>query len=230
MNAVARIGEFYAVYAKGQHGYPHQGAVAYRRLTYEGTCTRCGIHGPQVQPFVVRAPLRAAHSHFLQLNGAFDAFFALVAVVEAIHSSGLTGVTFGPIVRAKDAKPFEERQQLHFTTVVPCLEVSRLPTVTCRENNEESHVQRNVGVRTGATDRTSCRRVKYHPPTEIGLVESHLSGAPDVFQTEEWVGSGARAYRLTIASRRFVALAVANGWRGLRFEPAVVGGRSRRVA
>ena len=52
---------------------------------------------------------------------------------------------------------------------------------------------------------------------ETGFLEMASLDAPDLFQTAEWFGAGGRAFRLTLASDRFVELARGRGWRGLEF-------------
>jgi hypothetical protein len=49
-------------------------------------------------------------------------------VAPQIRDAGVTGVSFGPVVE----------RQLLIETSLPCVETSRLPTVSCRPNNEES--------------------------------------------------------------------------------------------
>jgi hypothetical protein len=53
-------------------------------------------------------------------------------------------------------------------------------------------------------------------------------GTPDVFQSAEWFGSGACAFRLTLASRRFADLVRERGWKGLEFREVRQGGFSLR--
>ena len=71
--------------------------------------------------------------------------------------------------------------------------------------------------------------MKYHPPTAIGLTGLSGSDVLDAFLTDEWVGSGGSAYRLTLFSERLVGFIDSKGWRGLTFRAASVGGQSERV-
>jgi hypothetical protein len=56
-----------------------------------------------------------------------------------------------------------------------------------------------------------------------------LKDAPDMFQTVEWFGSGAAAFRLTLASERFVKLVRERRWKGLVFDRVKQNGWSERT-
>lgn len=73
-----------------------------------------------------------------------------------------------------------------------------------------------------------CGRVKHHSPTSLAIVPNSTLAAPDVFQTAEWFGSGACAFRLTLASPRFADLVRERGWKGLEFREVRQTGFSER--
>jgi hypothetical protein len=121
------------------------------------------------------------------------------------------------------------------STIIPCAETSELPTVTCRPSNEEDLNLRakgyeNVVLRAeeSLAGIPYCGRVKYHVPSSLAVNRGEISKAPDLLQTAEWFGSGALAYRLTLASDRFVALVRERGWKGLDFRGTQQGGQSVR--
>jgi hypothetical protein len=218
------IGDRFAVYARGHHGYP-QPEKDYRRNTYETSCPNCGWHGEQIAPFAVRRGLGAPHSTFVQLNWVFDAWFVSADAAEILTTSGLTGFSFERVLDIKTQTTIESHRQLAISNVVPCLDVSHLPQVTCRADNEESTLPMLGGTRPNPAE--FCGRVKHHPPTTVGLY-SDLRNDQDVVLCDEWVGSRRGAFRLTIASRRFVDFVRMQHWRGLEFLPVIVGAPSER--
>jgi hypothetical protein len=74
-----------------------------------------------------------------------------------------------------------------------------------------------------------CGRVKFHVPTSLALIADKLKDAPDLFQTAEWFGSGAAAFRFTLASERFVNLVRQRRWKGLVFDKVKQDGWSERI-
>ena len=73
-----------------------------------------------------------------------------------------------------------------------------------------------------------CGKIKYHAPTSLALIPSSSKDAPDLFQTAEWFGSGGLAFRLTLASERFVNMAREHRWKGLVFSRIRQSGKSER--
>jgi hypothetical protein len=129
-----------------------------------------------------------------------------------------------------------------FPAILACAERSQLSTVTCRPDNEEklavqslipkeepfANHQRNSVLSPDLLEKIRkdgekfralpyCGRVKYHAPTRLELKLGTLTQAPDLFQTEEWFGTGALAFRLTTTSKRFVDLVQERRWKGLVF-------------
>lgn len=141
------------------------------------------------------------------------------------------------------------------STIISCAETSGLPTVTCRPENEEVLSLRAMFGKWDELhkqDRRSflsselqekirkekeriaaipyCGQVKFHPPMALALTSKNLKDAPDLFQTAEWFGSGRGAFRLTLASERFVNLVRERRWKGLVFHSASQSGRSERTS
>jgi len=220
------IGDRFAVIPRGHHGYP-QPEDGYRSLVWRPICPNCGWHGEQVSPFEVRRGFGAAHSAFIQLNWVFDAWFVKAEVADALMTSGLTGFRPETVLDSKSRMPVESHRQLHIDVAMPCMDVSRLQAVTCRPNNEESTLPMPAGSR--KPDQGDwCGRVKHHPPTTVGLYRD-LRNEPDLLFADEWVGSGFNAFRVILASRRFVDFVRKQGWRGLAFRPAISGMPSERA-
>lgn len=59
--------------------------------------------------------------------------------------------------------------------------------------------------------------MKFHPPLSVSVRAETLHETPDVFQTEEWFGSGGEAHRLTICTERLAELVTSRGWPGIEF-------------
>lgn len=220
---------FFEVNAQGHHGYP-QPEDEYHRLVYSNYCLRCGISGPQIAPFRFKRSQRTEHSDFRQLNWVFDAFFVTPEIAANLEISTITGISFGPVLDHRTGGELGDRVQLHIPKIIRCAETSRLPTVTCRPNNEEEIVFKSftAGERRYTPETPFCGRVKYHPPTSLAISLEGSGDTPDIFQTEEWFGSGGSAHRLTLASERFVALVRQHGWRGLAFDRVRESGVSER--
>jgi hypothetical protein len=60
-------------------------------------------------------------------------------------------------------------------------------------------------------------------------MRDNLKDGPDLFQTAEWFGSGGSAFRITLASDRFVNLVQEHRWKGLVFHSAGHSGWSERT-
>jgi hypothetical protein len=235
--------------ARSIRGYPQPEAdFEYRRIVYAEPCMRCGIFERQIAPFRFRK-MSGTPSGFTQFNWVCDAFFAPPKIADDVLKSGITGMSLGPAVHHPGGEKREDVVQLLIPTIIGCVETSHLPVVTCRPNNEEA-----VALRAQIAKRSSpsnnvlspelreyfrkqrermsaipyCGRIKHHPPTSVALVRDHLASAPDLFQTAEWFGSGAAAFRLTIASQRFANLVRERHWKGLDFRDASLSGYSER--
>ena len=245
---------WFSVQARGHSGYPQpEKNFEYLKMVYQGTCMRCGIFDRQVAPFRLKKSGRVSPSGFTQLNWVPDAFFVPPSLAEEIIEVGITGVSFRPAVFHRESAVCPDRVQMVISSIISCAELSRLPLVTCRAENEEVVSLRAMFAnqdelhkpdapsvmspelqkkRRKEMDRIAaipyCGRVKFHPPTKLALIPDKLNDAPDMFQTAEWFGSGGKAFRLTLASERFVNLVRERHWKGLTFHRASLRGRSER--
>jgi hypothetical protein len=248
---------WFSLGARAHSGYPQpEKQFQYLKMVYAGTCMRCGIFDRQIAPFRFKKSARASPSGFTQLNWVFDAFFVPPSIAEEILEAGIARGSFRPGVFHRANVECPDRVQMVVSTVISCAETSQLPTVTCRPDNEEvlslrakfakwdevqkrgtpsvlspelQEIMRKEKDRIGAIP--YCGRVKFHPPTTgLALKPDSLEGAPDLFQTAEWFGSGGSAFRLTLASERFVNLVRDRRWKGLVFHSTSLGGRSERTS
>jgi hypothetical protein len=257
--AAAQTGSLFRMSAKARQGYPQPGGItkphAYKTVVYSGACRRCGIYDTQTAPFRFAKSGRNEPSGFVQFIWVYDAFFVRPDIAQEILKAGITGVSFGAALDHRTGVELTDRVQMIFP-VIACAETSRLPPVTCRTNNEEAtafwakltkqqlspSVEENRCVSSPRVEKEwqqiralpYCGRVKYHVPYNIpnslALIPSNLSGAPDLFQTAEWFGSGAQAFRLTLSSPRFMNLIRERRWKGLLFESTKQSGWSERTS
>lgn len=215
--------------AQGQHGYP-QPEDDYCSMIYQDYSLQCGIHGRQVAPFRSKRTQRASHSSFLQLNWVLDVFFVHPDVAADLTAAGISGISFGPTLDHLTGCESNDRVQLLTSVIISCAETSRLPSVTCRPENEESGFDKFSAGRKRYSPATSyCGSVKHHHPTSLAINSTALDDAPDLFQTAEWFGSGGSADRLTLCSERFVELVRQRNWRGLQFRQVQESGWSERA-
>src|SRR6266496_2076353 len=247
---------WFSVGVRGHCGYPQpEKNSQYLRMVYAGTCMRCGRFDRQIAPFRFKKSGRASPSGFTQLNWVYDAFFIPLSLAEEITKAGITGVSFRPAVFYSTNAECPDRLQMVVSTIIACAETSRLPTVTCQPENEEVislramfakwdelHKREGPPVLSPELQEKMRRereriaaipyrgRVKFHPPTALALITDNLRDAPDLFQTAEWFGSGGSAFRLTLASERFVNLVQERRWKGLVFQSARQSGWSERTS
>jgi hypothetical protein len=243
---------WFSVGVRGHSGYPQpEKNFQYLNLVYEGPCMRCGIFDRQIAPFRFKKSGRPSPSGFTQLNWVYDAFFVPPSLAQEILKAGITGVSFRPAVFHRGNVACPDRVQVVISTIIPCAETSRLPTVTCKPENEEMVALRAMFAKWDAVHKPSalspeaeervrknkeriaaipyCGRLKFHPPTALVLMRDNLKDTPDLFQTAEWFGSGGSAFRITLASDRFVNLVQERRWKGLVFHSAGCSGWSERA-
>lgn len=239
---------FFQMSAKAWQGWPQPGGfrnfiMRYKKVVYSSVCTRCGIYARQVAPFRFSKSAQKELPGFMQFDSVSDAFFLRPDIARELEKAGISGVSFGPALDHRTGTELGDRLQMLFPAILACAERSQLSTVTCRPDNEEklavqslipkeepfADQQRNSVLSPALLEKIRkegekfralpyCGRVKYHAPTQLDLKPGNLTQAPDLFQTEEWFGTGALAFRLTIASKRFVDLVQERRWKGLVFK------------
>lgn len=243
--------KWFQMWTRGSRGYPQpEHEFQYRRIVYAAPCFRCGIFERQIAPFRFKKSVTAP-TGFTALGWVPDALFAPPDIVEELIKAGIKGISPSPAVYHRTGLECSDRVQLLIPTIIDCAEISRLPTVTCRPDNEEIVAIRGTFTKyeasSGKTSALSpglqekirkqrekiaaipyCGKVKYHPPTSLALIQDRLKEAPDLFQTAEWFGSGGQAFRLTLASERFANFVRERGLRGLGFHSVNLSGWSER--
>lgn len=250
---------FFQMSAKTWQGYPKPGGaddfvLRYKKVVYSSVCTHCGIYDKQVAPFRFGKSDQKELAGFMQFNWVADSFFVRTDIAQEIGENGITGVSFGPVLDHRTGAELPDRVQMLLSAIMPCAEISQLSTVTCRLGNEEALAVRALFPKEESVSDQGkktvlppdlmekirkererfavipfCGRVKYHQPSSLALIGENLKEAPDLFQTEEWFGSGAAAFRLTLASHRFATLVRKRRWKGLVFHRATQSGFSERA-
>jgi hypothetical protein len=235
---------------------PHND-LGFKELTFSKMCRRCGIHSVQFAPFRFEKFNRRILSDVWQPQCFFDVFIVASDIGRDIEKAGISGVSMGPILDHASGAEIPDHLQMHIKDSVSCVETSHLPTVTCRPNNEEAIAIRNLRKNRPSPPKVEdpskpkpdwkvrmeadmqklrermaaipfCGRVKWHPPTDPALVPLSRVDLPDVFNSAEWFGSGALAFRYTIASERFADLVRKHKWRGFKFSELPQDGYSER--
>jgi hypothetical protein len=111
--------------------------LRYKKLTFHDMCERCGIRSAQSTPFRFNKFRRNASVGFWQPACFYDVFIVPAKLGGEIEIAGITGVSIGPVLGHRSGVELPDYVQLHIARSFDCVEVSRLPTVTCRPNNEE---------------------------------------------------------------------------------------------
>jgi hypothetical protein len=204
---------------KGHHGYPQpEDNFAYKDSLYGGHCPVCGWHGPQTEALRLRGEPRAVHSQFLQVNWLFDLWLVRPEVAADLAAASISGVRFRSVRHYRTHKPLSTVVQLVIPTILPGVRPGGLKSLTCHPQNEEGWSGGTLAMAHPGGP-PYCGKRKYHPATTLGMASGTFAEAPDVFQSDEWFGSGASAYRETLVSARFTSLVRARRWRGIDLDP-----------
>lgn len=219
--------DWLVAHPQGHHGYPQPENDDWEVLVYDDPCKRCGVHGPQRAGFRLRRSNRAPHSHFRQVNWVFDVWFVRPDIEALLRGAKFRGLDFREVIDHGSGEPFEGVRQLVVSTSIDGADTTKLPSVTCKPDNEEGPPL--PGPKKYPPAAPYCGAVKHHPPTSLVVPAASLSRAPDVVYTAAWFGSGGSAFRHTLVSRRFAELVCENRWRGMDFTAVSHDGHSERL-
>jgi hypothetical protein len=159
----------------------------------------------------------------------YDSFFVILEIAAEVEKPGIAGVSFCPVLDHRTGAELTDPVQLLISTTFRCAEVTPLPSVTCRPDHAEVMAIRKRWPSKPQTDGERatkpswwtdkmepdlpriaaipyCGRLNYHLPTSEAIIPNSVDDAPDILQSAEWIGSGALAFRLTFACKKFVAL------------------------
>ena len=213
---------WYRFYTAGHFGYP-QPEDSYKQVTYDTSiyCDRCGIGGIQNNPFRFRtAPKKT--KHFLKLNWVFDEIFISPEVKGVFEQEKIEGLSYLHPVINKTGENIENLYQIKVDTILAKgVFLNSLNTVTCKEDNEESHIKIGGGPLRYPPDYPFCGRVKYNYPKEKNITfnKQIFESIPDIVKSNEFFGSGGQAYRLILVSQKIYNIVKSNKWRGVLLEP-----------
>lgn len=184
--------------ADWQWGYPqpHEDVFGYRKVTYDDSafCQRCGVGLRQVAPFELVGEPKWGRRNVLQLNWVFDEIFVTPGLWEGVFRD------FGiPAREVRDAKGHR------LATVVQLVVDDRVDLEMGAQPSRRCEV---------------CSVVKYDvvsrgffPPTR-----QELPGA--IVKSNQWFGSGAKAFQTIVASRELYAALEQVKVKGARFVPS----------
>lgn len=214
--------------AAGEYQYPQpEDDLRYLEATYDTLdyCARCGTGKVQVRPFRLKRDFTQKSSRFLGLHWVFDEIFVRPEIKALFEKEGIGGVEFSHPVQHKSSQDIENVYQMVVQTIAgPGLVTEGLSTVTCKVNNEESHIEGVGTLKNRLGDYPYCGRVKYHYPRRdtIKFRGESLRDLPDIAKSHEYFGSGAAANRLILARNRVVKVVKEYTLRGLTFTPIEV--------
>jgi hypothetical protein len=215
--------EWLILFTTGHFGYP-QPEDSYFETTYNLSdyCKRCGMGAIQNNPFHLKTEPKHKRSHFLQLNWIFDEFFIQPEVKTVFEKNNISGVEYIHPVFHKSNEPIYSIFQLKVNaTLSKGLVTKSLNTVTCIENNEESHIKLNFGESSFSSEYPYCKRIKYHYPQRdmIKLLKNNFKNDADIIKSHEYFGSGCSAHKLVIISQKVYEIIKVNNWRGISVKP-----------
>jgi hypothetical protein len=208
----------------GEFQYP-QPEDSYKGGTYDLSdyCEICGHGKVQDKPFRLKRDFVQKQAKFLGLHWVFDEIFVRPEICRIFNKAGITGVSYAEVIHHKTNQILENVYQMKINLIAePGLVTDELFTVTCKPNNEESHIE---GLRPSKENSLLpyCGRIKYHYPLikPIKFMANALKDLPDFVKSYEYIGSGGGATRFILARNRVVRVIKEKGLRGLGFRRPV---------
>ncbi|MHC4565784.1 MAG: hypothetical protein ACYTE3_08490 [Planctomycetota bacterium] len=205
----------------GEYQYP-QPEDGYLEATYNmgNACPRCGIGGVQDKPFRLKKAFTQKRSKFLGLFWVHDEIFVRPVIRQMFEQAGICGVSYHDVIHHRSNKVFDDVFQMRIDSIIgPALITDDLSPVTCKPQNEESHIKALGGHQRDESEYSYCGRVKYHYPLTkpIKFKANALKGFPDFAKSHEFYGGGYAADRFILARNRVVQFVRDNKLRGLEF-------------
>jgi hypothetical protein len=179
------------------HGYPQprEEEFGYLDATYDLTdyCRECGTGARQKAPFRMKREPRWGNRSILQLNWVFDEYFVKPAAWATVFEPFGIGQTAVLGVRGEELNTV---RQLVVEESVD-LDVTGLPFETC----------------------ASCGQPKYLPVARGPLPPLKSAPVGHMAKSNQYFGSGGRAFHVVIASGSLGVAIRRNGVRGVSFVP-----------
>jgi len=176
-------------------------------LYYSGLCRSCGTGWEQIADFRIPREPKLGKSVFSSFGSGFEVFAAPV-VWETFRREGIRGWETRPLFIARTGQPVKGLQQLVVTEMAEPAVVEEL----C----ERQRYSRN--------ECEACGRT-WHAHYTRGMLPLRMAALRtdvDLQLTHEWFGNGLTARHEILASRKVVALALRERWRGIEFVPVRV--------
>jgi hypothetical protein len=194
--------EWVRLTALHQWGYPQpEKGMAWRYVTWQGHCDKCGAGYRQAAPFRIAREPRMGRNHFFGFFWAWTAFCTL-DVVATLATASLRGYdTWDVVLHKTGGSSALVRQLVPKAVAQPGLaEADRRSPETC----------------------ATCGITKYayHNRGTMHLRRDALDGDADFLLTDEWFGSGGHSgYREMLVSQRVARIVVGERWRGMALKP-----------
>jgi len=170
-------------------------------------CAKCGSGWRQIAPFKLKREPKLGRAVFSSFGSGFEVFAAPV-VWETFRREGIRGWETRPLFIARTGEPVKGLQQLVVTEMAEPAVVEEL----C----ERQRYSRNECEACGRTWHAHYTRGM------LPLRRAALRTDVDLQLTHEWFGNGLTARHEILASRKVVALALRERWRGIEFVPVRV--------
>jgi len=183
-------------------------------------CSTCGMVKTQNNPIRLKKIPKQHKKQFWGVHWIHDAIFVRPEARKLLESEKIKGVTFKKVMLHKKNSEIVDFYQLIINTELDKgLVTEDLQTVTCKYMNEED-VEFEESER-NSKDSNFCGSIKYHFPIRSGITfkKSIFEGAPEIVKSKEYFGSGAKAFKLTLVSKRIKELIEVNKLKGLTFRP-----------
>lgn len=201
----------------GEYQYPQpEDDFGYLEATFnlEKYCHSCGVGKVQNAPYRLKTVPKQPKNQFWGLYWAYEAIFVREEAKNILVNEEINGIRFSNPVIHKTNVPIEGYYQLHIdNTLRGGFDNYNTKLITCKFDNEE-------GLNTNSSSKC-CGRIKFHHPMIGGYLfdKSIFDRNVDIVNSGEYFGSGGRANRLQIVSRRFKDLVEINKLKGLHFTP-----------
>lgn len=182
-------------------GYPMpDGYAEYEDISFTGDkqCSSCGIGLEQKATIHLKGEPKMGKKSFMSIFWTYN-IFATSAVFEIMAKNGITGYDPLPAIH--------QRKNTNLKTVMQ-LSVPRKLDMSIIDDNL-------------VRDKNPCGHLKYNVLTRgmMRFPRQAFEDMPDFVQTCDWFGSGHSAFRLVLASAKFVKIYMENKWKGLSLSP-----------
>jgi hypothetical protein len=204
----------------GEYQYPQpEEDFGYLRATFnlDNYCENCGIGKSQNAPFRLKAIPKQPNNQFWGLHWEHDAIFVRLEAKRILESENVRGISFAKPVLHKKGLEVDDMWQIHIQTELGAgVDSYNLTKEICeyadKRAREEEAALKLIHY---------CGRTKYNLPKRGGVTfnEFYFRNAPDIVMSDEWFGSGGKAFRLPIFSERIKRIVEKHKLKGLHFTP-----------